>query len=358
LSADPSVRVLLLEAGGADRHPFFHMPGRLREDDQGHRRVGLVDGAATAHEEPRAALHAGQGDRRRLVDQRADLHRGAAADYDDWEREEGATGLVVPRRAAVLQAGGEQRTLRQRVPRLRRPAGRVEPVSPLPICEAYFQAGQEMGIPFNADFNGERQDGLGYYQLTQLHARRSSASVAYLGPIRGRRNLTVLLRAQALRLLVERGRAVGVEIVQGGERTPTVVRAAREVIVSSGAFGSPKLLMQSGIGDPQHLESVGVPVVHALPGVGNNLQDHLDLFVIAECTGDHTYDKYNKPWNAPGPGCSTCCSGRGRSRRACSRPAASGTPTATARSPDIQFHLGLGSGIEAGVARMRNAGSR
>ena len=110
--------------------------------------------------------------------------------------------------------------------------------------------------------------------------------MAYLKPIRSRRNLTVRLRTHVLRVVVEHGRATGVEIANAGSASPELIRAAREVIVTSGAIGSPKLLMQSGIGPAAHLGSVGVKVVHDLPGVGGNLQDHLDLFVIGECTGD------------------------------------------------------------------------
>jgi len=116
--------------------------------------------------------------------------------------------------------------------------------------------------------------------------------------------------------------------------------------------------MQSGIGPAAHLNDVGVPVVHDLPGIGGNLQDHLDLFVIAECTGDHTYDKYNKPYNAAWAGLQYLLFKKG--------PVASSLfetggfwyadPDKPARSPDIQFHFGLGSGIEAGVAKMENSG--
>ncbi len=137
-----------------------------------------------------------------------------------------------------------------------------------------------------------------------------------------------------------------------------MVRADREVIVSSGAIGSPKLLMQSGIGPADHLRAVGVSVVHDLPGVGSNLQDHLDLFVIAECTGDHTYDKYVRPHHAAWAGIQYLLLRKG--------PVASSLfetggfwyadSKRQTRSPDIQFHLGLGSGIEAGMAKMRNAG--
>ena len=170
----------------------------------------------------------------------------------------------------------------------------------------------------------------------------------------------MLLHAQVLRVVIEQRRAVGVEIVSGSDRTPRVIRADREVIVCSGAIGSPKLLMQSGIGPADHLRAVGVNVVHDLPGVGSNLQDHLDLFVIAECTGDHTYDKYNKPHHAAwaalqylllrtGPVASSLFETGGFWY-------ADSSAQRRARSPDVQFHLGLGSGIEAGVAKMRNAG--
>jgi choline dehydrogenase-like flavoprotein len=161
-----------------------------------------------------------------------------------------------------------------------------------------------------------------------------------------------------LRIVVDGGRAVGVQVAVGRDRTPRIIRADREVIVSSGAIGSPKLLMQSGIGPADHLRSVGVPVVHDLPAVGANLQDHLDLFVIAECTGDHTYDKYNKPHHAAWAGLQYLLLKKG--------PVASSLfetggfwyadAVRKARSPDIQFHLGLGSGIEAGMAKLRNAG--
>ncbi|MGO4839501.1 GMC family oxidoreductase, partial [Rhizobiaceae sp. 2RAB30] len=172
------------------------------------------------------------------------------------------------------------------------PLGVSMPVSTLPICDAYIRAGQELGIPYNHDFNGRQQAGVGFYQLTQRDRRRSSASLAYLKPIRDRKNLTVRLGVRVTRVLVEGRRAVGVEVVEGGRPAP--IRAEREVLVSSGAIGSPKLLLQSGIGPADHLKSLGVPVLHDLPGVGANLQDHLDLFVICECTGDHTYDNVAK----------------------------------------------------------------
>jgi choline dehydrogenase-like flavoprotein len=215
-------------------------------------------------------------------------------------------------------------------------------------------------MPFNADFNGVHQEGLGYYQLTQLDARRSSASVGFLDPVLSRPNLSVRLQSRVLRVIVEGGRAVGVELASGSDRTPVVVRARREVIVSSGAIGSPKLLMQSGIGPADHLRSVGVQVVQDMPGVGANLQDHLDLFVIAECTGDHTYDKYNRLHHAAWAGLQYLLLKKGPVASSLFETGgfwyADGSAATRARSPDIQFHLGLGSGIEAGMAKLNHAG--
>lgn len=284
--------------------------------------------------------------------------RGVPADYDEWVSAEGSTGWGYEDVLPYFKKAENNQRFVNRFHGYQGPLGVSNPISPLPICEAYFQAGQELGIPFNPDFNGQTQEGLGYYQLTQFNAKRSSTSIAYLKPVSDRPNLSVMLNTMATRVIVESGRVVGVEVVQGRSRTPLVLGAQREVIVSSGAIGSPKLLMQSGIGPADHLRAVGVKVQHDLPGIGSNLQDHLDLFVIAECTGDHTYDKYNQPHHAAWAGIQYLLFKKG--------PVASSLfetggfwyadGVEKARSPDIQFHLGLGSGIEAGVAKMQNSG--
>lgn len=358
LSADPSVKVLLLEAGGSDWHPFFHWPAGFAKMTKG-------IGSWGWHTVPQKHL---KGRVLRFTQAKvigggssinAQLYtRGVPADYDEWERDGGATGWSYKNVLPYFKRSENNQRFANEFHSYGGPLGVSNPISPLPICEAFFQAGQELGIPFNPDFNGASQAGLGYYQLTQLDARRSSASIGFLDPVRSRPNLTVKLQSQALRVIVEGRRAVGVEMVSGKSRTPQTVRATREVIVSSGAIGSPKLLMQSGIGSADHLRSVGVKTVHDLAGVGANLQDHLDLFVIAECTGDHTYDKYNLPHHAAWAGIQYLLLKKG--------PVASSLFETggfwyadrenLARSPDIQFHLGLGSGIEAGMAKLKNAG--
>ena len=358
LSEDPAIKVLLLEAGGGDRHPFFHWPAGFAKMTKGIGSWGW-ETVPQKHLKNRVlrftqakVIGGGSSINAQLYT------RGVPADYDEWVSEEGAVGWGYEDVLPYFKRSECNQRFANRYHGYSGPLGVSNPISPLPICEAYFQAGQEMGIPFNPDFNGEYQAGLGYYQLTQLNARRSSTSVAFLKPSRNRANLAVMLHTMATKVIVENGRAVGVEVIQGDSRTPAVLRAEREVIVSSGAMGSPKLLMQSGIGPADHMQSVGVPVVHDLPGVGSNLQDHLDLFVISECTGDHTYDKYNQPHHAAWAGLQYLLLKKG--------PVASSLfetggfwyadQSSGARSPDIQFHLGLGSGIEAGVAKMKNPG--
>jgi choline dehydrogenase-like flavoprotein len=356
LSADPSAKVLLLEAGGSDRHPFFHMPAGFAKMTKGIGSWGWLT-APQKHLKNRILRFT----QAKVIGGGSSINaqiytRGVPADYDEWARDGGAAGWSYREVLPYFKRAENNQRYANEYHGYGGPLGVSNPISPLPICEAFFQAGQEMGIPFNPDFNGELQEGLGYYQLTQSNARRSSTSVAYLNPIRHRRNLTIRLRAQALRVVIEKGRATGIEVAVGASRTPQLLRAKREVIVTSGAIGSPKLLMQSGIGPADHLRSVGVNVVHDLPGVGGNLQDHLDLFVIAECTGDHTYDKYNRPLRAAWAGLQYLLLRTGPVASSLFETGGFWYADKGSRSPDIQFHLGLGSGIEAGVTRMTNPG--
>ena len=356
LSADPSVKVLLLEAGGSDRHPFFHLPAGFAKMTWG---IGAWGWSTVpqAHLKNRVLRFT----QAKVIGGGSSINaqiytRGAPADYDAWDRDAGARGWSYRDVLPYFKRAENNERYANEYHGYGGPLGVSNPISPLPICEAFFQAGQELGIPFNPDFNGAHQEGLGYYQLNQSNARRSSTSVAYLKPIRNRRNLTVRLRTHVLRVVVEHGRATGVEIANSGSASPELIRAVREVIVTSGAIGSPKLLMQSGIGPAAHLGSVGVKVVHDLPGVGGNLQDHLDLFVIGECTGDHTYDKYNRPHHAALGGLQYLLWKKGPVASSLYETGGFWYAEKGARSPDIQFHLGLGSGIEAGVAKMRNPG--
>ncbi|MEW6634813.1 MAG: GMC family oxidoreductase N-terminal domain-containing protein [Pseudomonadota bacterium] len=356
LSEDPSNSVLLLEAGGRDWHPLIHMPAGFAKMTKGIASWGWST-VPQKNMKDRVFWYT----QAKVVGGGSSINaqiytRGNARDYDAWEKEEGLAGWGYRDVLPYFKRAENNQRFANDYHGDQGPLGVSNPISPLPICEAYFRAGQEMGIPFNPDFNGASQEGVGYYQLTQRNARRSSASVAYLKPIRARKNLTVRTDVLVTRVVVEKGRATGVEIVDrpGGQKS--MLRSNREVIVSSGAIGSPKLLMQSGIGPADHLKSVGVAPVHDLPGVGSNMQDHLDLFVIAECTGDYTYDNYAKLHRTLWAGLQYVLLKNGPVASSLFETGGFWYADPTAGSPDIQFHLGLGSGIEAGVEKLKNPG--
>ena len=354
LSEDPGVKVLLLEAGGGDWNPLFHMPAGFAKMTKGVASWGWST-VPQKHMKDRVlrftqAKVIGGGS---TIN--AQLYtRGNAADYDMWASEDGCTGWDYRSVLPYFKRAEDNQRFNDDYHSYGGPLGVSMPVSALPICDAYIRAGQELGIPYNPDFNGRQQAGVGFYQLTQRDRRRSSAAMAYLGPIRDRKNLTIRTGALVTRVVLEGNRATGVEVAQGNK--VEIVRAERDVIVSSGAMGSPKLLLQSGIGPAAQLREVGVKVLHDLPGVGENLQDHLDLFVIAECTGDHTYDNVAKLHRTIWAGLEYALFRSGPVASSLFETGGFWYADPEARSPDIQFHLGLGSGIEAGVARLKNAG--
>jgi choline dehydrogenase-like flavoprotein len=353
LSENPDATVLLLEAGGRDRNPLYHLPAGFAKMTKGIGSWGWQTvpqrhlGGRVLRYTQAKVIGGGSSINAQIYT------RGNALDYDEW-RQMGCAGWGYEDVLPYFRKAEDNDSFEDRWHGRGGPLGVSRPAAPLPICEAYFAAAAELGIPRNADLTGETQDGVGYYQLTQRHARRSSTAVAYLGPARGRANLTVRTDAQVARLRIERGRAAGVELVTpGGTET---LHAACEVIVTAGAIGSPRLLMLSGIGPADHLSATGIPPLLDQPGVGANLQDHLDLYVIAECTGDHTYDKYARPFWSAVAGLRYLATRGGPVASSLFETGGFWYADPSARSPDIQFHLGLGSGIEAGVERMRNAG--
>ena len=350
LSENPAAQVLLLEAGRRDWHPFFHVPAGFAKMTKGIGSWGWQT-VPQKHMQNMVIRYT----QAKVIGGGSSINaqlytRGNALDYDEW-RQLGCDGWSYEDVLPYFRKSEHNDSFENRFHGKGGPLGVSQPRAPLPICEAYFAAAQQMGIPRNRDFTGETQDGVGYYQLTQRNFRRSSTSTAYLYPARGRKNLTVKTGAQVLRLVVEHGRVVGVELAETG-----VIRASAEVILSSGAIGSPRLLQLSGIGPADHLGRLGIPVVLDQPGVGANLQDHLDLFVIAECTGPHTYDRFAKPHMSALAALQYVLTRRGPVASSLFETGGFWYADLAARSPDIQFHLGLGSGIEAGVAAMPQGG--
>ncbi|MDH7790320.1 GMC family oxidoreductase [Ochrobactrum sp. AN78] len=351
LSEDAAIKVLLLEAGGSDWNPLFHMPAGFAKMTKGVASWGW-ETVPQKHLKNRVLRYT----QAKVIGGGSSINaqiytRGNAADYDLWAGEDGCTGWDYRHVLPYFKRAEDNQRFNDDFHSYGGPLGVSMPSAPLPICDAYIRAGQELGIPYNADFNGREQAGVGFYQLTQRNRRRSSASLAYLSTIKGRKNLTIRMNAPVRSIEMEKTRVNGVTLMSG-----EILRASREVIVSSGAIGSPKLLLQSGIGSADHLKKVGVAVKHDLPGVGENMQDHLDLFVIAECTGDHTYDGVAKLHRTLGAGLQYIFLRSGPVASSLFETGGFWYADPDARSPDIQFHLGLGSGIEAGVEKLKNAG--
>jgi choline dehydrogenase-like flavoprotein len=286
LSEDPAIRVCLLEAGGEGRDILVRTPVGTAAMLPG-RPVKINNYAYETVPQPGLNGRRGYQPRGRCLGGSSAINamlyvRGHRSDYDDWARQ-GCPGWsfdeVLP---YFKRSEGNQRG-ESALHGGHGPLKVAEQQSPRPISEDFVRAGVECGIPRNDDFNGEQQEGIGLYQVTQFYegrknGERCSAAAAYLHPVMDRPNLTVLTHTQAVRLLLEDKRAVGVEVRRNGALE--TIRASREVALAGGAFNSPQLLMLSGIGDPQELRRHGIPVQHALPGVGKNLQDHLD-FILA-----------------------------------------------------------------------------
>lgn len=351
LSEDAAVKVLLLEAGGSDWNPLFHMPAGFAKMTKGVASWGW-ETVPQKHLKNRVLRYT----QAKVIGGGSSINaqiytRGNAADYDLWAGEDGCTSWDYRHVLPYFKRAEDNQRFNDDFHSYGGPLGVSMPSAPLPICDAYIRAGQELGIPYNPDFNGREQAGVGFYQLTQRNRRRSSASLAYLATIRDRKNLRVRMNAPVRSIDLEKTQVTGVTLMSG-----EVLRANREVIVSSGAIGSPKLLLQSGIGPADHLKKAGVNVKHDLPGVGENMQDHLDLFVIAECTGDHTYDGVAKLHRTLGAGLQYMFLRSGPVASSLFETGGFWYADPDARSPDIQFHLGLGSGIEAGVEKLKNAG--
>ncbi|MBO9723889.1 MAG: choline dehydrogenase [Novosphingobium sp.] len=286
LSADPKCHVLLLEAGGSDRSPLIAAPGGLLPIMMRGSHAWRYMSAPQRHLDdrqlylPRGKVLGGGSSINGMT-----YDRGFRSDYDRWAAE-GCTGWSF---AEVLPYF---RRLESYAPSQDQWHGAEGPIAVTragqdhPFARAFVAAAQQAGYPFCADLNGAARDGVGPVDLTIGRGRRSTASSAYLRPVRHRRNLTVMTGTQALRVLFDGKRACGVVYLRQGEHHTALAR--REVIVSGGAINTPQLLMLSGLGDAEHLRGHGINVVAHVPEMGRNLQDHLAAHVKYRST---------KPWS-------------------------------------------------------------
>lgn len=275
LSEDPGVTVCLLEAGGPDRSVLIHAPAGIaailptRLCNWAYETVPQKGLNGRRGYQPRGKTLGGSSSINAMI-----YTRGHRRDYDHWAslgNRGWAYEEVLP---YFRKAENNETHSDDRYHGVGGPLNVAELRSPSAMDEVFIAAAGQLQIPRNPDFNGERQSGAGRFQVTHRDGERCSAAKAYLTPNLGRPNLCVVTRAGASRLLLDGRRAVGVRYRVGGEERE--VRARREVVVSAGAFGSPQLLLLSGIGPAEELRRHGLDVVHELPGVGGNLQDHPD----------------------------------------------------------------------------------
>lgn len=292
LSEDPNATVLLLEEGPADSSFWIHMPVTYYKTGQGN----LVTRYPWHSPEGSNVAAVGTMVQAQVLGGGSSVNamvylRGQPRDYEQW-RSAGAAGWGWDDVLPYYKRCESNNCFANDLHGTDGPLPVSDQEFTHPLSRAWVQACQQAGLPFNPDFNSGNQEGCGFYQINARGGRRGSAAVSYLRPSYGRQNLSVMTRTRVVRIVFEGKRAIAVQAFVRGK--PCTFRANREIIISAGAIASPKLLMLSGLGNATHLEAVGVPVVEHLPGVGKNLQDHIEVSIIHEVEGPLSYDKYKK----------------------------------------------------------------
>jgi choline dehydrogenase-like flavoprotein len=357
LSEDPAVRVALLEAGPADRSVLIHCPAGLAVmakyelNGWGYSTVPQPGLHGRRGYQPRGKVLGGSSSINAMI-----YARGHAQDYDAWAAE-GNPGWsfadVLPyfKRAEHNERGADD------LHGQGGPLNVMDLRSPNPFLPSFVQAGQQAGYRLNTDFNGPEQEGVGVYQVTHKNGERFSAAKAYLTPHLGRPNLQVITNALTTRVLTElrdgRPRAVGVAFRPDGGRGAEQtlhLKPGGEVLLSAGAFGSPQVLMLSGIGPAAHLREHGIHLLHDLPGVGQNLHDHPDVVMVVNAP------KRTELFGISLPGVANMVKGVFEWRRSRSGPlttnfAEAGGFIKSAPSeaiPDLQLHFVVGKLVDHG----------
>ena len=293
LSENPGVSVAIVEAGGRDNNPWIHVPA-------GYYRT-MLDPTVTwqfgSGPEPHLNDRIVNWPRGRVVGGTSAINgllyvRGQSQDFDTW-RQLGNTGWSFEDVLPYFKRAEDQERGADDFHGSGGPLGVSDVRMKNPLCEAYIKASVAAGVPHTTDFNGASQEGAGYYQLTTKDGRRCSTAVAYLKPVLSRDNLELITDAAVERLVLDGKRVTGVTFLQGGESK--TIRARREIILSAGAIGSPQILQLSGIGPGTALGDAGIDVKHELPGVGENLQDHLQVRFVYETT---LRDSLNTVWHS------------------------------------------------------------
>ena len=366
LSEDATARIVLIEAGGRDWSPYIHIPagfmklldhptftwGFHAEPDPG------TAGRAILY--PRGKVLGGSSSINGLI-----YIRGQPEDFDHWAQL-GNRGWswddVLPYfKKAENWEGGESETRGKDGPLF------TSKMDQSPLCAAVIEAGKEIGLEYREDVNNlppGAGDSIGWCQQTRGGRRRASTARTYLRPAMRRPNLQVITQAQVRRILFDGRRAVAVEYEQGG--TAQRVDADREIFLSAGAIGSPHILQLSGVGAPEHLDRIGIPVVHASPGVGQNLQDHYIARISYLVEGTSTVNERSRGVPLAGEVLRYLVTGKGMLTYSASLAAASVKVLEESATPDVQCSIAPGSfkdgqigalddfpGITAGAWQMR-----
>jgi len=295
LSEDTNLTVCLLEAGPSDWHPWLHIPAgfvKVLFDPKFTWQFSSEPNSQTMGRRvplPQGRVLGGSSSINGLV-----YNRGQRADYDDWA----ALGNRGWSYADVLPYFKQSEQYALGDSNFRGRDGLL-PVSDIdwhhPINDAFIAGAQSLGIPRNDDYNGASQAGVGFFQRTIHQGWRMSTARAFIKPVRSRSNLSIRTHARVTRIVLDRGRATGVQYVRGTSSDNLhEVKARREVIVCAGAINTPRLLQLSGIGDSEFLQSKGIRVNHHLPGVGQNLSDHFSIRLVARAKNVRTMNEMSR----------------------------------------------------------------
>ena len=338
LSANPAHKVILLEAGGRDLNPWIHIPvGYFKTIHN-----PSVDWCYKTEPDPGLNGRSIEWPRGKVLGGSSSLNgllyvRGQPQDYDRW-RQMGNVGWawddVLPlfKRAERNERGadefhGDQGPLSVSNMRIQRP-----------ITDAWVAAAQAAGYKFNPDYNGADQEGVGFFQLTSRNGRRCSAAVAYLNPVKSRENLQIITHAQVEKVVIEGKRATAVTYTDRSGALQTV-KARKEIILSGGAINSPQILMLSGIGEAAQLSENGIEVIHDLPGVGKNLQDHLQARLVYKCNEPTLNNEVSTLWGQARIGLKYLMFRSGPMTMAASLATGFLKTREDVETPDIQFHV-------------------
>lgn len=361
---EAGAKVLVVEYGGSDVGPFIQMPAALSYPMN----MGMYDWGFQTEPEPHLGGRRLATPRGKVIGGSSSINgmvfvRGHARDFDHWE----AAGAAGWGYADVLPYFKRMETWHGGASAYRGTDGPLHVTRgprKNPLFHAFVEAGRQAGYPVTDDYNGHQQEGFGPMEQTVWRGRRWSAANAYLKPAKARFGVGVV-RALARRVVIEDGRAVGVEIERGGKIE--VIRARREVVLAASSINSPKLLMLSGIGPGQHLAEHGIDVIADRPGVGANLQDHLEIYLQMAAAKPVTLYKYWNLWGKALIGAQWLFTGTGLGASNQFESAGFIRSAAGVEYPDIQYHFipiavrydgkaaAEGHGFQAHVGPMRSA---